>query len=450
MKNRRNRLFKSLQTSWTSYQKKKMDRNGMLQGLMNPIMSVGVIPGKVQLDWVWIKEAMANADDPATAALCFPGGAKDINHDAMPGMLSFGLKCVRNAEVMEGEPNELGICSLAGTNTDMYSSARAIEDQFYFQGFVATPCRVSGHHMDNNTNDPDHGYATVRAGTCNAINNGPFTFYPGSYMATRLPPNPKTTYKLMDGDSKFENRINERARAGTSNTRFAHELVPFDYMDFSTQLAGAYASMRESQSSAYTAGISDMTLSDFFKTDFLMEVPSFSTEAEEAAGHKYGKIGECLAGIETLAQLGYISINDGDPKVLTSDEKVKASLAVAKLSGDIGLWKKSTNPIQENLAFLKMIANMHFMELFETTEVEAAKTSFRAAFKEKPGEVGAKHLFSNDVTENYKKLRVHLSKFSEGHLVGNWFSKTSKIVGRSLNAAAPGDTIHVLAGHFTL
>ena len=433
-----------------------MDRNAMLQGMMNPIMSVGVIPGKCQLDWVWIQEAMANADDPVTAAGCFPGGNKDINHDAMPGDASFGLKCVRNAQVREGEPNELGIVSLAGLNTSMYSSSRAIEDQFYFQGFVATPCRVSGHHMDEGTNDPDHGYATVRAGTCNSINNGPFTFYPGSFIATRLPPNPKSTYKMVDGDSVFENRINQRARMGVPNTQFKHELVPFDYMDFATQLAGAYATMRTSRGSAYTAGISDMKFSDFFKHDYLMEVPAFSTEVEEAGGHKFGSIGKCLAGIETLAQLGYLTINlanrNTEPPTPPAEaaDTAKVSKDVATLAEDIGLWTETQQPDGERLVFLKMFANMHFMELNESPDVKAAKASFKAAFGDSANDVGKKHISGNNAEENYKKLRVHMSKFSEGHLVGNWFSKTSKIVGRSLNAAAPGDTMHVLAGHFTL
>lgn len=426
-----------------------MDRNPMLQGMMNPIMSVGVIPGKCQLDWTWIKEAMQNADDPDTASTCFPGGNKDINHDAMPGDLSFGLKCVRNAEAMEGAPNELGIVSLAGLNTAMYSCARAIEDQFYFQGFVATPCRVSGHHIDEGTNDPDHGYATVRAGTCNSINNGPYTFFPGSYIATRLPPVPSlTTYQTINGEA-WNDPINQRARMGVPNGQYKMELVPFNYMDFTTQIAGAYASMREGRTGSYTPGIADMQFSDFFKTDYLMEVPSFSTEQEEAAGHKYGKIGECLAGIETLARLGYLTINTQNVVAPDAAGANQASRDVSVLAEKIGLWEKTANPDQDNLVFLKMFANMHFMELNESTDVLDAKKTFTEVW-ESPIKVGKKQLVGNSPEENYKKLRVHLSKFSDGHLAGNWYSKTSKIVGKCLNAAAPGDTMHVMAGHFTL
>jgi len=78
------------------------------------------------------------------------GGQQDINHDAMPGDLSFGMKNVRNSEVnihtnhvsfvlnqkkkvVDGEPNELGIVSVAGLNWARYCSQREMEEDFYFQ-----------------------------------------------------------------------------------------------------------------------------------------------------------------------------------------------------------------------------------------------------------------------------------------------------------------------------
>jgi hypothetical protein len=78
---------------------------------------------------------------------------------------------------MEGEPNELGIVSLAGIQTNNYTCWRSFEDQFYWQGFVATESRLT-NPLNSNTSDPDHGYATIRVGTVSTINNGPKTFYP--------------------------------------------------------------------------------------------------------------------------------------------------------------------------------------------------------------------------------------------------------------------------------
>jgi hypothetical protein len=427
-----------------------MDRNVMLQGMMNPIMSVGVIPGKCQADWTWIQEAMANADDPATAQNCIPGGAKDVNHDIMPGDLSFGLKQVRNPAMMEGEPNELGIVSMSGLDTSLYSSARSIEDQFYFQGFVATPCRVSGHHMDESTNDPDHGYATVRAGTCNTINNGTKTFYPGQYITTQMPAwKDKTSYGNEYTDPENPS-VNQLARMGTPNGQWKWEVVPFDYTDFSLQLTSAYATMRFPSGSPYNPGIANMLFADFFKVDYLAEVPSYSTEAEEASGHKYGCIGTVLAGVETLAHLGYITINNALTPLNTPDEKKVASEKVRDMSAKLGLWNKEEQSA-DALDFLKIFANIHMADLFEGAKhVQDAKKHFQEAFGKSVEEVGKSALYGNDTTQNYLKLRAQLSKFTSGHLVGNWYSKTSKIVGKCLNVAAPSDTMHVMAGHFTL
>lgn len=84
---------------------------------------------------------MANADDPSVNYLCYPGGSKEINHDAMPMMLSFGLRSVRNEGMGVGEPNELGITSLAGLYAGGYASHRDMEDSFYCQGVVQTEQR---------------------------------------------------------------------------------------------------------------------------------------------------------------------------------------------------------------------------------------------------------------------------------------------------------------------
>ncbi len=159
-----------------------MDRNGMLQGLMNPVANVGVIPGKVIPDYQVIEEHTANADDPNVAPFCYPGGGKPTSHDIKLGYPLFGYKCVRNPEVQEGEPNEFAIASVAGLNTNLFTSHRAMESNFYFVGFSTGDQHVSDPMGDSTTSDPQ-GVGTIRVGTVSTYNNGPYMFYPVSFVS---------------------------------------------------------------------------------------------------------------------------------------------------------------------------------------------------------------------------------------------------------------------------
>ncbi len=105
------------------------------------------------MDFTLITEYQGNAEDPRTSQYCYPGGGQAINHDAMPGDTSFGQKDVRNAEVMDGEPNELGIVSVAGLYWGKYASQREMEDDFYWQGIVTTESRLT-NPLDSASGDP--------------------------------------------------------------------------------------------------------------------------------------------------------------------------------------------------------------------------------------------------------------------------------------------------------
>lgn len=445
-----------------------MDRNPMLQNLMNPTPGMGIIPGKCMLDWTIVQEHMKNAEDPAIARSCYPGGAKDINHDVMFGDFSFGLKCVRNGEVMEGEPNELGIVSLAGLYTEAYHSHRSMEDQWYCNGLAMTECRVS-NPLDSTTSDPDHGYATARAGTVNTNNNGPYMFYPGMLGCWRFPMSRMATYHNVpdfDSTKDFE-PINKLARGGTPNTQFKPEIVPFDYTDFATHISGGFATMRHPKTSSMGRGISDMLFRDFFKYSCIEGIPAVSCDQEEASGYKYGKTGIVLAGVEVLIQKGflqftkefadaiaaakgnntYVTANAAGPKPVA--DKPTLATDMIHLANAIGLW--STKEAEQKVIY-EMFANMFFSDLGETSFAKTASKEFIANVCD--GNDRRKIMLQldldNDPKRNYQKLRLHLSKFDEAALVGGWHSKTSKILGRAMNAAAPGDTMHFLLGHFCL
>lgn len=416
----------------------------MLQNLNNPMPNLGVIPGKARLDYYLIQECQANSEDSTVSGQCYPGGGNEINHDAMPGDSSFGLKCVRSIDVMEGEPNELGIVSCAGIHRGAYSSHRAMEDSFYWQGFVATESRLT-NALNSNTSDPDHGYATIRTGTVSVINNGPEIFYPGSYVAYRWPKlqsvdgtNSAVMKELPDGTI-----VNATARGGTPSSQFRPELVPFDPYDVEVQIAAAYAALLFAYDKGLTRGIANSTLEDALAHDCIPEAKKFSADQETAAGYFYGRIGCVLAGLETLVTEKLVTITGASAGASPQEQ-------VAALAGA----QKLLTPGEE--LGKKMFANMFFNDLPDTNVVvKTARDAFQTFVSTIDGapslaQLSIKGNYKQDKTVEYAKLRVLLSRFDTASICGSWFSKTSKIIGRSLNCAAPADTLHVLAGHFTL
>lgn len=417
-----------------------MDRNPLLQNKMNPVPNLGVIPGKARLDYYLIEECQKNAEDSTVSATCYKGGSNDKNHDAYPGDSSYGLKCVRSIDVMEGEPNELGIVSVAGINRAAYSSLRALESQFYWQGFVATESRLT-NALNSNTSDPDHGYATIRTGTVSVSNNGPGMFYPGSYVAYQFPKHP-----VVDGVGSAVMKempdgtlINATARGGTEAGQFCPELVPFNPYDVSTEIAGAIAGVNESINARGTPGIKGMTLDQFLKYDCIPEAKSCSAEQELSGGFKFGKAGAVLfGGLEVLAQRGFIVINPTTTG--TEISKTDAIRLASQLANDIGLFDEKiddqiVHEILNNIYFADLPVN-HPGGRTAREEFQAYLASIKADTA--IGTLDIKTLpmktnYKNNPTINYAKMRVLGSSFDMGAFNGAWFAKRSKIIGRSMN-----------------
>ena len=423
------------------------DRNPMLQNLNNPVPNLGVISGKCRLDYFFIAECQANAE--GGEAGCYPGGGNDINHDAMPGDSSFGLKCVRSVDVMEGEPNELGIVSLAGICRANYSCHRSMEDQFYWQGFVATESRLT-NALNSNTSDPDHGYATIRVGTVSTINNGPFTMYPGMFICWRFPKT-DAAGQLEDTQRSGDNQtINLRARGGTPSTQFRPELVPFDYTDFQTQIAGGVAVAAASKNETTTPGICDVPFEQFFVLDGIVDAPAYMPDQETAAGYKYGKLGISFAAIETLAKAGYITVAEpkfdattGKPTATAAPSltAVEISTRVERMAAHIGMWSTTYG---EQQVIRDILANMYFRELpVSHADGNAARKAFETYANASSQQIAKKWVKKGQLNYEqlcYQKLRVMVSHFDSAALVGSWFSKTSKVIGRCLNVATPTGT----------
>ena len=389
-----------------------MSENPMRQSMRTPIMSMGVIPGKVHLDWLHVREAMENAEDGSIANRCYPGGSKDVNHDVMPGDLSIGYKCARSDT---GGFNELGFVSLAGLHVGDYETHREMEDNFYAQGFVVTECRVSDPMHDPMSQDPDHGYAIVKAGTVPTINNGPFPLYPNQLVCMRFPPSPLLKQPRLDENDIEFGKLNHRARQGTFQSQIRPELVPFEYTDFQIHYDSAYNLMNRTKTGG---GISDLSFAETqrLRKSYVSDSSKLSLEQEEAAGHYWGTVNLVLAALEVF-------------NTLKAADKV-TPLTVAQVLSEV---QSATTRADVHPTIRLIFANAYQADIFGVSNSDEAELKK-----------------INPLTAENKALRSVASAYHSGHIMGNFYSKCSKIVGRSMNYAGPSDTVDMLAQHTCL
>lgn len=421
-----------------------MDRNPMLQGLQNPVPGIGIIPGKVMLDWDVIRDHQANADDPAVAGDCYPMGAKDINHDAMPGNISIGMRELRTADTMDGEPNERGIASVAGLRYADYDSHRSMQDNWYFQGIVATESRVSSE------DDPDHGYAIIRAGTVSVINNGDQMFYPGQYACWQMPPAP------FGQPNVILDPVNYRARYGTPKTKWMPEVVPFDPTDMSTHMAGAFANMKHSKVDR-DPGSADIQLPDLFVRNGAHSAKALNALQEEAMAYRFGLIGIVLRGVETLMRYGLIQSGNGGstfPEIGAFVRELAANTTndEGEVTG-LGLWstKVEDHDLQHEIIADILMRNLNpgdeNRRKAESTFAEVHNGGDSSA---KAWNAMATSELRGDDEAMFKLLMVNLPEVFVTGITSTWYSSTNRIIGKPMNSAAPSDTLHLMLGHFVL
>jgi hypothetical protein len=423
------------------------DRSQMLQGSMNPVALQGVISSKGFIDSDLVHEFQQNAADPRIAAKCYPGGQDEINHNLLPGDLSFSQKCVRNGDVGDGEPNELGVSSVAGLCWGNYCSQREMEDDYYLSGVVTTESRLT-NPLDSTTSDPNHGYGMIVAGTHTVINNGPYPFYPGTPIAWRFPPapiHPKANGDLFNGGST----VNMLARQGAPTGQFRPELVPFDPLDFSVHMAAAFAAITSDQGEGGVADVpfsKAMPGSDMGRSTGASSRP-WSCIQDEALSYKYGLAGIGLTMVETLIRQGVLQVTNNVPNLnATAAASALAHAAASDLAGQLGLWNTAgaaQGPLREFFADL-MLKNIGCGDPARTAAVQRfyEATGGREFYKiatEAP----------QTTEQMYARLRAHQCEMLTQGLGSSWNSKTSKIVGRALAYAAPADSLHAVWGHHT-
>ncbi len=340
----------------------------------------------------------------------------------------------------------------------MIFTGRCALFRYYFldltpnQGVVTTESRLT-NPLDGVTGDPDHGYGTGRAGTFSVINNGWKTIMAGNYVAWQFPAAPfhpgGDVYKFNDG-----NTTNFLARYGVPTTQFRPEYVPFDHLDFKVQLAAAFAALNVTKDQG---GVSDM--------GFLASLPNTNSRRhnsphtgiqDETNGYKFGFSGIGLTLIETLLRRGilapgpaYAAAEASEAYDFAAEEpRLSAENAhdtAAEISRIMGLWNQSDSGqglLREFMAdlLLKSISpeDPHRSQALDRfQQATLGRTYFDIATRE-----------PSTHKDLYGRLRTVAAEFTCQGVTGSWYSKTSKIVGKAMNDAAPADTTHVLFGHF--
>lgn len=392
-----------------------MDRNPLLQARYTPVAIQGEITGKFFPDYDELDERRANSKNASALKTSYPGGGNDDNLAIMPGEPVFGLKDRRAEFLQSGEPSEMGLSSVAGLNYGVYGNNReATERDYYFIGVSKTELRIGSNDV------LEHGGACLKAGLMSVENSGPLTIYAGSLIGWRFPLIP--TDPNYKGNSSQMGSVVYGNRGGTPNTKFRPELVPFDYTDYQSNLGAAFMAMKKTSNSVDgIRGVSDLPIEALFQSFGAEDSNGLSPLQEEAMGYKFGLVGVVLRGIDYLK-------NNSD--LLEGNEFSGASIAQA-----LGLW--NTGDMSEQLSGL--IGHILGPNL-PTNTPEREALDFPNDFDP----MGP----SDTPEDRYQKLSYMLMTILLGGASASWYIKTSKILGKAANTAAPSDTLDVIFGHF--
>lgn len=401
----------------------------MRQAMRQPIMGQGIIPGKALLDLALIRDRMQAADDPSLSSDCVPGGNREINHDAMPGDLSFGMRMVRNPAGLYGASNEWGTASFAGEYLPDYKKKAAWMAQYYLQGIIATESRLSDPN-DSNTPDPGHGYALVKGGSTSIVNNGTDVIYPGDWVCYDFPEYDTLNYR------EPANRINDHPRAGEPGTKFRAHVKRFDPEDGVKMHIDLSRTLIEAGSAS--GGISDIDMTEFFKYTGLKDVPALSNEQQEAGGHKYGTAAIAFAYIQTLIAQGLL-FTETDLKKAFNDARTTSSTTTTALAADL----KAVVDVAKGNALVSATALADQIGVFKTDDV--GQDTLRECIKNCFEYTKRKTTDKKEIA--YDTLRSNTSKFLHECIVSGWYRRTQTIFARAMNFAAQSDTLHLVVNY---
>lgn len=422
------------------------DRNAMLQANYKPVTTQGEITGKAFVDWSRINEARYNANNSRGLLSSYPGGGNDDNLSLMPHELAFGKKeqGAQMRYMRAGEPNEHGLTALAGTRYGDYWTDEAMMRDYYFMGVVKTEYRV-GENID-----PNHGFSFVRAGSISTVNNGPGDIFAGDLICWRFPLTKRSPND--DGTRPITNEMGpivHQNRQGTPNTKYLAEIMRFDYTDFSSQINGAFHAMQATINNP-DPGISDMEFEEFFVSQGSSDARSISSLQEEAMAYKFGLLGCGLSMIETLIRKGLLKLGDGLREKPTEEQEKSAANDVRKLANkELKLWSKN---IDEQELQMEILADMFLQDLNNGNPLRvAAQNRLWATHGDAANLRNFKEImfFTGKKPETrFIKLRANLMKVLCSGIAGSWYSKCSRVIGKSMSSGKQSDTVHLMLSHF--
>lgn len=421
------------------------DRNRMLQGNVMPVAVVGAISGKGLLDTELVNQFKRNSANPRTKPFCYPGGEDQINANIMQYDTAIGMRNVRELDGFDGEPAELAIVGIGGLNWSQYCSQAQMQRDYYWLGIVTTESRLFNPY-DPSTMDAIHqGFGFIRAGTHTVANNGPYNFYPGQRIAWRLPLAPFHPKNKSDSIMPALNEIN---RAGRPPTQWQAEYVPFDPLDMTTQMASAFALMSVN---ADAGGIADLSYNDALPhlTGF-RGVRPHDPLPEESISYKFGISAIGLAFVQALADRGAITFTRTGLKGPTEGEIQENFRDCAKLAEDLGLNDPTQAGDDKRKILHSILADVMMSDISPIDpEGDRARNRYNIAVAgavTNPEDIPFKMV--NTKEELYASMRYHAMSLMTQGIVGSFDHAHDHVVGRALNASAPGDDLHGLWGHF--
>jgi hypothetical protein len=424
------------------------DRNRMLQGNVMPVTVVGAISGKGLLDVDLTNQFKRNSANPRTKPFCYPGGEDPINANVMQYDTAIGMRNVREIDGFDGDPAELAVVGIGGLNWSQYCSQAQMQRDYRWIGIVTTESRLFNPY-DPSTMDAIHqGFGFIRAGTHTVANNGPYNFYPGTRIAWRLPLAP---FHPKSGSKDTMPTLAEFNRGGRPPTQWQAEYVPFDPLDMTTQLASAYALMTVN---ADQGGVNDLSYSNALPhlTGFRGVRPHDPLQ-EQAISYKFGLAAVGLAFVQSLADRGVITINSASAIQENPAGNPDNFRACAVLAGKLGLLDAAQGGDTDRRLLHSILADVMMSDISPIDSAgQIAKDRYEQSMRnvqELNGKIDSiPFSMPKNKEELYASMRYHAMSILTQGIVGSFDDAHESVVGRAMNASAPGDDLHGLWGHF--
>lgn len=238
----------------------------------SPVYRQAEITGKGQPDLHSFAQRKQNMSDHVRMAKSYPGGDQDQN------------LFIRKGELLVGEKNnrsQFEVCF--SSYNGLYYGDKPIEAlmrMYSFKGVATGDWDLNGEPMFG-TESLDHGFGFLRAGSDTIVNNSEEDLFGGDLVAWQFGAVDGGKSGGGEGEPRrlVDNGLNPWASQNKEGTPLGKALIQikrFDPMDFSYQVAGAFALFNKSK---IQGGIRDVSLRDFMAAEKDKELSTLQEEA---------------------------------------------------------------------------------------------------------------------------------------------------------------------------